>query len=78
MSETAAPIGLSWAPKLPSFATTSGSSKSDHAPNPSTAQGSLWKPSSELVDGLFVPPRDPRQLNKLAKKNVKDTTGKGW
>jgi hypothetical protein len=59
MSETAAPIGLSWAPKLPSFATTSGGSKSD-------------------VDGLFVPPRDPRQLNKLAKKNVKDTTGKGW
>ncbi|CAD6242535.1 unnamed protein product [Miscanthus lutarioriparius] len=78
MSETAAPIGLSWAPKLPSFATTSGSSKSDQAPNPSTAQGSLWKPASELVDGLFVPPRDPRQLNKLARKNVKDTTGKGW
>lgn len=79
MSETAAPIGLSWAPKLPSFATTSGgSSKSDQAPKPSTAQGSLWKPTSELVDGLFVPPRDPRQLNKLARKSVKDTSGKGW
>ncbi|CAN6358364.1 unnamed protein product [Urochloa humidicola] len=45
---------------------------------PSIAQGSLWKPPSELVDGLFVPPRDPRKVNKLTRKNIKDTTGKGW
>jgi len=75
MSETAAPIGLSWAPKLPSLATTS---KTDPAPKTSTAQGSIWKPASELVDGLFVPPTDPRKVNKLARKNIKDTTGKGW
>nr|CAB3447826.1 unnamed protein product [Digitaria exilis] len=78
MSETAAPIGLSWAPKLPSLATTSGGGKTNPAPKPSTALGSLWKPASELVGGLFVPPNDPRKANKLARKNVKDTAGKGW
>ena len=77
----AAPIGLSWAPKLPSLSAASGSgnSKKGSAPASSVcAQDSLWKPSSELVDGLFVPPRDPRKVNKLARKSVKDTTGKGW
>lgn len=69
---------MSWAPKLPSLATTSCSSKSEPAPKPSTAQGSLWKPQSELVDGLFVSPRDPKKVNKLTRKSVKDTTGKGW
>lgn len=78
MSEAAAAaICLSWAPKLPSLPTNSGSKK-DSGPNPSNMQESLWKPGSELVDGLFVPPRDPRKANKLARKNVKDTTGKGW
>ncbi|KAL6635064.1 hypothetical protein ACP70R_027735 [Stipagrostis hirtigluma subsp. patula] len=79
MSEAAAaaPIGLSWAPKLPSLPATS-SSRKDPAPNPSSAQGSIWKPGRELVDGLFVPPMDPRKANKLARKDVKDTTGKGW
>ena len=69
MPEAAAPIGLSWAPNLPSLATTSGGSKSDPAPKPSTAQGSIWKPASEVADG---------KVNKLARKSVKDTTGKGW
>lgn len=78
----AAPIGLSWAPKLPSLSAACGSSsgsKKGSAPAPSLdARDSLWKPSSELIDGLFVPPRDPRKVNKMARKNVKDTTGKGW
>ncbi|TVU28361.1 hypothetical protein EJB05_19877 [Eragrostis curvula] len=80
MSEAMAQIGLSWAPKLPSLPSTScgGSSKKDPAPSPSTVRASLWKPASELVDGLFVPPRDPKKVNKLAKKSVKDTSGKGW
>lgn len=82
MSEAVAPIGLSWAPKLPSLPTTSGGggggSKTVSALNPSTVHASLWKPATELVDGLFVPPRDPKKLNKLAKKSVKDTSGKGW
>jgi hypothetical protein len=30
------------------------------------------------VDGLFVPPRDPKKVDKLTRKSVKDTTGKGW
>lgn len=80
----AAPIGLSWAPKLPSLPSAGGSSsgsnsKKGSAPASSIdAQESLWKPTSSLVDGLFVPPRDPRKVNKMARKNVKDTTGKGW
>jgi hypothetical protein len=74
MTEAVAPIGLSWAPKLPA---TSGSKKGP-GPNPSSVQASLWKPPSELVDGLYVPLTDPRKVNKLAKKNVKDTSGKGW
>ncbi|KAL5213008.1 hypothetical protein ABZP36_023855 [Zizania latifolia] len=73
----AAPICLSWAPKLPSLPTTSGGKKGS-GPIPSSAQESLYNPGSQLVDGLFVPPRDPRKANKLARKNVKDTTGKGW
>lgn len=77
-SAAAAPIGLSWAPQLPSLAAAGGSKKGS-APTPSIdAQESLWKPSNELVDGLYVPPRDPRKVNKMARKNVKDTTGKGW
>ncbi|MQL78176.1 hypothetical protein Taro_010596 [Colocasia esculenta] len=41
-------------------------------------QVSAWKNEGELVDGSFVPPRDPRKLNKFLKKNMKDTTGKSW
>lgn len=36
------------------------------------------KHDSELVDELFVPPRDPRNLNKFLRKQVKDATGKSW
>lgn len=65
-------VGLSWNPKLPSFSSSSNRSSVDEATT------SLYKPSSELIDGLFLPPNDPRKLNKLAKKQVKDTTGKNW
>jgi hypothetical protein len=80
MADAVASIGLSWAPKLPSLPTSSGSSnsKKGSAPSPSSVQASLWKPPTELADGLYVPPRDPRKVNKLARKNVKDTSGKGW
>ncbi|PON99814.1 Fcf2 pre-rRNA processing [Trema orientale] len=37
-----------------------------------------WQSSSELVDGLFVPPNDPRKLNKLPRKQIKDTAGNNW
>ena len=38
----------------------------------------LWKPDSKLVDGLFVPPKIPRKLNKLLRKQVKGTTRTKW
>ncbi|KAL5991163.1 hypothetical protein ACLOJK_012069 [Asimina triloba] len=38
-------------------------------------QDSVWKSENELVDGLFIPPTDPRKVNKLLKKQRKDTTG---
>lgn len=30
------------------------------------------------MDGLFVPPNDPKKVNKLLRKQIKDTAGKGW
>lgn len=75
MENQSAAIGLSWAPKIPllSSSTTKSSEKAQ-----SSQLGSAFRTESELVDGLFVPPRDPRKLNKLVKKNVKDTTGQSW
>lgn len=76
MPENKSPIGLSWEPKLPSFSTAPKieSHKSKHPPE----LGAVWKPSTELVDGLFVPPNNPRKVNKLIRKQVKDTAGKNW
>uniref|UniRef100_F6HE40 Fcf2 pre-rRNA processing C-terminal domain-containing protein n=1 Tax=Vitis vinifera TaxID=29760 RepID=F6HE40_VITVI len=78
MSESKAVIGLSWEPKLSllSSAPKNGSDKSENVAENSGA--SLWKPDSELVDGLFVPPNNPRKVNKLLRKQVKDTTGTKW
>lgn len=68
-------IGLSWAPKLPPL--SSGTRKSSGMAE-SSKLGAVWKSEKELVDGLFVPPRDPRKMNKLIKKSVKDTAGQSW
>lgn len=78
MSESKAVIGLSWEPKLSllSSAPKNGSDKSENVAENSGA--SLWKPDSELVDGLFVPPNNPRKVNKLLRKQVKDTAGTKW
>ena len=78
MPESKAVIGLSWEPKLSllSSAPKNGSDKSQNVAESSGA--GLWKPDSELVDGLFVPPNNPRKLNKLLRKQVKDTTGTKW
>ncbi|KAG8386599.1 hypothetical protein BUALT_Bualt03G0165100 [Buddleja alternifolia] len=67
-------IGLSWQPKLPSFSST----KNDKSSSNEAETSALYKPNSQLIDGLFVPPNDPRKLNKLLKKQVKDTAGKNW
>jgi hypothetical protein len=60
MPESKPVIGLSWEPKLPNLSsgTHNGSDSKSHD-QPETSALSLWKPNSELVDGLFVPPNDP-------------------
>lgn len=79
-------IGLSWEPKLPAL-TSSLSPASSSGPGsgpkpekrrPGSESGVLWKPSSELIDGLFVPPSNPKKLNKLLRTQVKDTAGSSW
>ncbi|WCJ29094.1 Fcf2 pre-rRNA processing protein [Euphorbia peplus] len=71
MEEKKAVIGLSWSPKLPVLSSATKNSKE-------TESGALWKANSELVEGLYVPPIDPKKLNKLLKTQVKDTLGKDW
>lgn len=73
-SENKTAVGLSWQPKLSLFTpTTKDKSSAEEA-----AAAALYKPESQLLDGLFVPPNDPRKLNKLSRKQVKDTAGKNW
>ncbi|KAF9623017.1 hypothetical protein IFM89_035998 [Coptis chinensis] len=72
MLEGASTIGLIWEPKISSL-TSSGSRKLESSP-----QNLVWKPDSKLIDRLFVPPNDPRKLNKLIRKQQKDTTGSSW
>ncbi|KAJ7980473.1 rRNA-processing protein fcf2-like [Quillaja saponaria] len=77
MTESKPVVGLSWEPKIPSLLSGTKSGSDRKSQNEAGSSG-LWKPKSELVDGLFVPPNNPRKLNKLLKKQVKDTTGKNW
>ncbi|KAH7842503.1 hypothetical protein Vadar_006058 [Vaccinium darrowii] len=69
-------IGLSWEPKLPQLPslTKNGSAKSQPLPE----SVAIYRPSTELVDGMFLPPNNPKKLNKLLRKQVKDTAGKNW
>ncbi|KAL5726429.1 hypothetical protein ACHQM5_009473 [Ranunculus cassubicifolius] len=74
MLESSKPtIGLTWEPKLPLGTLPSGSQKLQSAP-----QTTLWKPDTQLIDGLFVPSNDPRKVNKMIRKQRKDTTGGDW
>jgi len=66
-------VGLSWQPQLP-IPSLSNPTTAD----PSQTTTTISKPISELVNGLFVPPNDPRKLNKLLRQQVKDTAGKQW
>ncbi|KAI9195971.1 hypothetical protein LWI28_019873 [Acer negundo] len=67
-------IGLSWEPKLPTLSSTSKTVSNTNT----GSDNKLWRPNTELVDGLFVPPNNPKKLNKLLKKQVKDTAGTSW
>lgn len=80
MRESKGVVGLSWEPMLPnlSSATSSGSSSYSKAQSTQPESSVLWKASTELVDGLFVPPNNQRKLNKLLRKQVKDTAGSSW
>ncbi|XP_031285787.1 rRNA-processing protein fcf2-like [Pistacia vera] len=83
MTENKPVIGLSWQPKVPVLSSTV---KTDSHVNDKGVHGSqchrevstLWRPNTELVDGLFVPPNNPKKLNKLLKKQMKDTVGTSW
>lgn len=76
MPEDKPVIGLTWNPTLPSLSSTSSSGP--RKPLTSNQSISLYKPTSELVDGLYMPPNNPRKLNKLLRKQIKDTTGSNW
>lgn len=77
MPENKPVIGLTWEPKLPSLSSTSSSSVSEK-PHITHENVSPYKPASELLNGLYLPPNDPRKLNKLVRKQIKDTTGNSW
>lgn len=77
MSEKKPVIGLSWEPKLATSLSgikTKTCDKSHIQPESSL----VWKTNTELVDGLFVPPNNPKKLNKLLRKQVSDTAGRSW
>lgn len=78
MAEPKPVIGLTWEPKLPGLPVSAGKQKLHHSNPPETTCSSLYMPRSELVDGLFVPPIDPKKLRILRRKEVKDTAGKNW
>ncbi|KAI5667258.1 hypothetical protein M9H77_17111 [Catharanthus roseus] len=73
-TETKSMIGL-WEPKVPSFSASLSLGSKSHLGETST---SVYRPHSQLIDGLFVPPNDPKKLHKLLRTQVKDTAGKYW
>ncbi|XP_004490950.1 rRNA-processing protein fcf2-like isoform X2 [Cicer arietinum] len=79
MAEKKPVIGLSWQPQFTIPSRSKTTDDASHAKSQTKAPSStLWKPNSELINGLFVPPNDPRKLNKLMREQAKDTAGKSW
>lgn len=78
MSEVKPLIGLKWEPKLPSLALDSKTGSSSSKVAERHESSSLWTSNSELVDGLCLPPTDPKKVNKMIRKQIKDTTGSNW
>lgn len=79
MPEKKPVVGLSWQPQLPiPSLSKAANDSSDTKSQTEVSSRALWKPNSELVDGLFVPPNDPRKLNKLLRQQAKDTAGRSW
>ncbi|KAG0492613.1 hypothetical protein HPP92_005691 [Vanilla planifolia] len=75
MLDSRAAVGVSWAPNvtLP-LKRDNGNIRASHG----LADISILNVENYLVDGLYVPPRNPRKLNKLLKKSLKETAGKSW
>ncbi|KAJ1398330.1 Reticulon [Sesbania bispinosa] len=78
MPESKQVVGLSWQPQLPIPSLLKATDEPRIKPQTEASSSTVWKSNSELVDGLFVPPNDPKKLNKLLRKQVKDTAGKNW
>lgn len=78
MVENKPKIGLSWEPKLPTSFLPGNKSGSGVKTQSLDEKCVVYKPKSELVDGLYVPTNNPKKLNKLLKKQIKDTSGKNW
>lgn len=78
MPEKKPVVGLTWQPPLPVSSSLKATDGSHIKTQIGASRSTVWKPTSELVDGLFAPPNDPRKLNKLLRKQVKDTAGKSW
>jgi len=78
MPERKPVVGLSWQPQFSIPSSSKGTDGSHAKPQTEPSNNALWKSSSELVDGLFVPPNNPKKLNKLLKKQAKDTAGNNW
>lgn len=82
MAEIKPLIGLTWEPKLPGLSleskTGSSSSSSSSKGAKSHESSCLWTSKSELVDGLCLPPNDPKKVNKMIRKQLKDTAGSNW
>ncbi|RZC71995.1 hypothetical protein C5167_035171, partial [Papaver somniferum] len=65
-------IGLTWEPNL-----TMLKSAGTNATSSTKSMPQIPK-QTELIDGIYVPPADPKLRNKLVRKQLKDTTGKNW
>lgn len=79
MAEVKPLIGLKWEPKLPGLSLESKTGPSSSSKGAESHQnGLLWTANSELVDGLCLPPNDPKKINKMIRKQLKDTTGSNW
>ncbi|CDP20132.1 unnamed protein product [Coffea canephora] len=81
-------IGLAWEPRLPRLpipdtaSTSSSRNRHNHHRNSraktSTGSFSFTSQQDNLIDGLYVPPNDPKKLNKLLRKQLQQTAGKHW
>ncbi|KAL1208901.1 hypothetical protein V5N11_030379 [Cardamine amara subsp. amara] len=76
MAETKPLIGLKWEPKFPGLSLESNTGSKVAAE--SHESSSLWASKSDLVDGICLPPTDPRKINKMIRKQLKDTAGSNW